>query len=361
MPRVRSGDQIVRPSVWTHIWQRPCAGADCRLVENALVLPSPPMSTFDELSRAVAIVRSEVTHLELGGRWGKHRSGVSGGARLYAALGGAGPAGQPAASPVALIDMPGQRLPLRAGELAFLPRSDEHVIRDRATTLVPRDGSACVGMRQTGAHAWANTRDPATRLVIVDLALDARDAPWLALLASLVHVPRDQPGLGRWLGETLSLLAGAHELSASLRHEIATIWTHALFAHALRQAGAALPGADAARDERIVATLVQVRAHPETRWELGALAARVGVSRSVLAARTTALLGEPLGRYVRRVRIERAAALLASTDLPVKTIAARVGYDSEPAFARAFARMRGTTPTAYRRERWARAASGATT
>ena len=62
------------------------------------------------------------------------------------------------------------------------------------------------------------------------------------------------------------------------------------------------------------------------------------------------------------MRIERAAALLASTDLPVKTIASRVGYDSEPAFARAFSRMHGTTPTAYRRERCrARATSGAAT
>jgi len=295
------------------------------------------MSTFDELSRSIGVLGCEITHLELGGPWGKHRRGNTGSARLYAALGGEG-----------LVEVPGQRVRLGTGELAFLSRADEHVIRDAPATFVPRDGSACVGMRQIGAHAWASEPAPTSRLVIVDLALDARDAPWLGLLASLVHVTQDG-GLGRWLRETLALLAGAHELSSSLRQEIATTWARALFAHALRDAGAALPGAAAVRDERIVATLVQVRARPEKNWELGELAARAGVSRSVLAERTTALLGEPLGQYLRRLRIDRAATLLASTDAPVKTIASRVGYDSEPAFARAFSRMLGRTPTAYRR------------
>jgi AraC-like DNA-binding protein len=296
------------------------------------------MSTFDELSRSIGVVRSEITHLALGGPWGKHRRAAPGSARLYAALGGAG-----------RIEVPGQRLRLGPGELAFLPRNDEHVVRDAPATLVPRDGSACVGMRQVDAHAWVSEPAPSARLVIVELALDGRDAPWLDLLAPLVHVTGEDGGLGRWLRETLSLLASAHALSSSLRQEIATAWARALFAAALRDASAALPGAGAIRDERIVAALVEVRARPEKRWELGELAARAGVSRSVLAERVTALLGEPLGQYLRRARIDRAAALLASTDAPVKTIAARVGYDSEPAFTRAFSRLLGQTPTAYRR------------
>ncbi|MCY1017726.1 helix-turn-helix domain-containing protein [Pyxidicoccus sp. MSG2] len=297
-------------------------------------------SSFDELSRSLGVRGSDITHLELDGRWGKHRAAEPGRARLYATLGGGG-----------VLDLPRQRVHLRAGELAFLPRTDAHVVRDGLATSIPPGGSACEGMRQVAASAWSNTREPSSRLVIVDFDLDTRDAPWLGLLSPIVRVPAEDPGLGRWLRETLSLLAGAHELSPSLRQEIATTWARALFAHALRDASASLPGADAVRDERVVAALVQARARPEEDWELGALAARVGVSRSVLAERTTALLGEPLGHYLRRLRIDRAAALLESSDAPVKTIAARVGYDSESAFARAFSRERGTTPTAWRRGR----------
>ncbi|NMO20869.1 helix-turn-helix transcriptional regulator [Pyxidicoccus fallax] len=297
-------------------------------------------SAFDELSRSLDVRGSEITHLELSGKWGKHRRSAPGKARLYATVHGEW-----------TLELPQQRVQLRAGELAFLPHHAEHVIRDALTTFVARDGSACEGMRQVSASAWANTSDPSSRLVIVDLELDARDAPWVGLLAPLVVIPREESGLGRWLRETLSLLAGSYELSPSLRQEISTAWARALFAHALRDATAALPGADVARDERVVAALVQARARPEEDWELGELAARVGVSRSVLAERTTALLGEPLGHYLRRLRIERAAALLGSTDTPVKTIAARVGYDSESSFARAFSRVLGVSPTAWRRVR----------
>lgn len=296
------------------------------------------MSAFDELSRSLGVRGSAITHLELGGRWGKHRASEPGRARLYATLGGEG-----------LVELPRRRVHLRAGELAFLPRTDSHIVRDAPTTFVAPNSSACEGMRQVSANAWENTREPGSRLVIVDFELDTRDAPWLGLLSPLVVVSGEDNGLGRWLRETLSLLAGGHELSPSLRQEIATTWAHALFAHALRDSSASLPGADAVRDERVVAALVQARARPEEDWELGALAARVGVSRSVLAERTTALLGEPLGHYLRRLRIDRAATLLASSDAPVKTIASRVGYESESAFARAFSRERGTSPTAWRR------------
>ncbi len=96
---------------------------------------------------------------------------------------------------------------------------------------------------------------------------------------------------------------------------------------------------------------MQVRASPELPWELGSLARRAGLSRSAFSARTTAMLGEPLGSYVRKLRLRRASVLLESTALPVKVIASRVGYESEAAFARAFARERGESPSAHRQAR----------
>lgn len=299
------------------------------------------MPPSDELARAVVVHGSEITRLELGERWGKHRRGDPRAARLYAALQGGGE-----------LVLARRRLTLRAGELAFLPRADEHVFRDAPTTAVPRDGSACVGMHPIDAHVWADAAPtPRSTLVIVDLRIDDGDAPWRGLLAPVVHVTGEDRSVGRWLGDTLGLLAGAHDLSPALREGITTSWAHALFALALRAPEAALPGADALRDEAILAALARLRARPERPWELGALASEVGVSRSVLAARATALLGEPIGSYLRRLRIDRAADLLAATDAPIKVIASRVGYASEPAFTRAFTRALGAPPTAYRRAR----------
>ncbi|MEL7155734.1 MAG: helix-turn-helix transcriptional regulator, partial [Actinomycetota bacterium] len=61
------------------------------------------------------------------------------------------------------------------------------------------------------------------------------------------------------------------------------------------------------------------------------------------------LAGESPDRYQRRLRLERAAALLLSTDQRVIDIALAVGFDSHEAFSRAFRRHFATTPTRYRR------------
>ncbi|WP_437835715.1 helix-turn-helix domain-containing protein [Sorangium sp. So ce1153] len=297
-------------------------------------------AAFDELARSVVVRETEVMRFALGERWGKRRPAQRASARVYAALGGGG-----------WVDVARRRLALGAGELVFLPRADEHAIRDRPSTSLDHPEAVCRGMHAVGEGAAATAAAPETHLVIVDLHLDAAGAPWLALLPPAVHVTGETPGLARWLNETLALLAGAPDLSPALRRSVGETWGHALFASALRDPAASLPRREALRDEPIAAALARVRAAPERAWELAELARHAGLSRSAFAARATALLGEPLGHHVRRLRLERAAVLLGETTLPVKVVAARVGYDSEPAFARAFARAHGVSPIGYRQAR----------
>lgn len=66
----------------------------------------------------------------------------------------------------------------------------------------------------------------------------------------------------------------------------------------------------------------------------------------------TAHVGETPGQFVQRLRVERAALLLAAN--PARTVlevALEVGFGDPAAFSRAFARLYGASPTAYRRER----------
>lgn len=60
------------------------------------------------------------------------------------------------------------------------------------------------------------------------------------------------------------------------------------------------------------------------------------------------LIGEPVAAHVRRLRLERAAHRLRQTDDEILTVAVDVGYSSNEAFTRAFARRFGVTPSAYR-------------
>lgn len=63
------------------------------------------------------------------------------------------------------------------------------------------------------------------------------------------------------------------------------------------------------------------------------------------------ITGEPLMEHVRRLRLERAAQRLKSTDRPVTDIAFEAGYETHEAFTRAFRTMFGDSPTGYRDSR----------
>jgi AraC-like DNA-binding protein len=73
------------------------------------------------------------------------------------------------------------------------------------------------------------------------------------------------------------------------------------------------------------------------------------MSRSAFAARFTELVGEPVMRYVTRWRMQVAVDWLQHDDVPVAELAARLGYESEAAFSRAFKRTVGMSPGAVRR------------
>jgi AraC family transcriptional regulator, regulatory protein of adaptative response / methylphosphotriester-DNA alkyltransferase methyltransferase len=61
--------------------------------------------------------------------------------------------------------------------------------------------------------------------------------------------------------------------------------------------------------------------------------------------------GRGFRAHLRAVRMARATELLATTDLPVKEIAARVGYDDPSQFSKAFKRTYGVSPSQMRATR----------
>ena len=79
------------------------------------------------------------------------------------------------------------------------------------------------------------------------------------------------------------------------------------------------------------------------------LAVQFGVSESSFKAYCRDVLGDGYLSYFRRKRLEKAADLLAHTDLKVQDIAVQVGYESQSKFAKAFADQFRLTPLEYRR------------
>ena len=103
------------------------------------------------------------------------------------------------------------------------------------------------------------------------------------------------------------------------------------------------------RDPFIGKALSLMHAKPAWNWTIEELAKDVGLSRSVLAERFAGLVGMPPMYYLAKWRMQIASGLLSGDNTNIATVAAEVGYGSEAAFSRAFKKMVGVPPSAWRR------------
>ena len=103
------------------------------------------------------------------------------------------------------------------------------------------------------------------------------------------------------------------------------------------------------RDRFLGKALALMHERPDRPWCVDDLAREVGLSRSALHERFVQYLGQPPMQYLASWRMQLGARLLRESNRNVATIALEVGYDSEAAFSRAFKRMVGTLPAAWRK------------
>ena len=82
--------------------------------------------------------------------------------------------------------------------------------------------------------------------------------------------------------------------------------------------------------------------------DMANLADLVGLSASALHRRFKGQYGLSPMRYLTEQRMERAARLLASGDMPLAELGFSVGYGDQSAFTRAFRRHHGMPPARYR-------------
>jgi AraC-like DNA-binding protein len=101
-------------------------------------------------------------------------------------------------------------------------------------------------------------------------------------------------------------------------------------------------------DTRLGRALTAMHDRPQHGFSLPELAELAGMSRSVFAARFAHAVGQSPIEFLKALRLALAAELLTRTDLPVKGIAARVGYSSRSSFTRAFCARHGLAPAEFR-------------
>ena len=101
-------------------------------------------------------------------------------------------------------------------------------------------------------------------------------------------------------------------------------------------------------DPVIAAALHEIHANPDKAWTVQRLSETVGLSRTALTKRFTAVVGKPPMTYLTTWRLTCGARLLRETGAPLAAIARQVGYSTAFAFGAAFHREYGISPGRFR-------------
>jgi len=109
-----------------------------------------------------------------------------------------------------------------------------------------------------------------------------------------------------------------------------------------------LPWLSALEKPRLNKAIEEVIDNPGRRYSLELLAEMCAMSRTTFVEQFTESFGRTPMEFVKEIRLRAAARLLTGTDTPIKSIAARVGYESRSHFSRAFSGFFGKSPVEYR-------------
>ncbi|WP_185232353.1 AraC family transcriptional regulator [Teredinibacter franksiae] len=174
-------------------------------------------------------------------------------------------------------------------------------------------------------------------------------------LPEVLHIDSWDNEIDNWLQQTLRFIAReAHDQKPggqTIMSNLADI----LVIQAIRTWIDTAPEASkgwlaALKDKQVGRALAAIHRQPEKNWTIANLAKDVGLSRSGLAARFTAFVGEPVIQYLTRWRMLIARSRLQEGAISLGELAGQLGYQSEAAFSRAFKRTMGVSPGSVRKK-----------
>ena len=268
---------------------------------------------------------------------------------------------------------------LKAGDAVLLPQNCPHVVgSDWSLSPISFRAVLPATMPPDGiAEVVGGSMGEMTQLICGYLHCDQRFNPLIGALPDVMVVHPNHDGRAV---EADAELSGADVLASSaalaippgdwlettLRHtvdealgerpgntDMLARLSEILFVEVVRRYMQQLPAAQhgwlaGVSDPVVGHALRLLHARPEHAWTVEDLAQAVAVSRSTLAQRFTALIGETPMHYLAAWRIQLAKYLLKQTNLNLGEVALRVGYESDVAFNRAFKRHVGQPPAAWR-------------
>jgi AraC-like DNA-binding protein len=233
-------------------------------------------------------------------------------------------------------------LSLEKGDLVlFLPHAARHFLSYSAEHL-PCDAA---DTRLTG---WT---DGEAGFVCGEIELAApKSLLWQALPAEIV-IRENQAGdiLAKLIELVISEASGQRFGSDSVVERLCD----SLFVLVIRyciEEGLVREGVFAAMQDRRLATVLGlIHQQPWHPWTIAELCSRAGIAKTLLSEKFALFLGASPIEYLTLWRMQIAAHWLKETGMTVERVAERCGYESVPAFSKAFKRCLGVSPGAFHR------------
>ena len=240
---------------------------------------------------------------------------------------------------------------LEPGDVIVFPHGDAHVMSSDPEL---RESAPAKPGRYPETVTLGDGGPVAAKFVCGFLGCDRRPFnPLLSTLPRRLHVPGLSSGWHQSFARQVVEESQARRLGAD---SVLTRLAELMFVEVLRRYIETLPPGQRGwlaglRDNVVGRGLGLLHGAPAHPWTIDELADGVAMSRSAFADRFTAFVGQPPMQYLAQWRMQLAAGRLATGNAKVAAIAEEVGYDSEAAFSRAFKRLMGVSPAAWRRAR----------
>jgi AraC family transcriptional regulator, alkane utilization regulator len=264
---------------------------------------------------------------------------------------------------------------LAPGDILVFPHGDSHTMRSTDAAATTRleyvlSRAAPDALPRVSLGGGGRT----SRFICGYLNCDQRFAPLFATLPTMLLVragnryatiealgrggERAAPvphGSSAWLETTLRFTVSEANSARPGNDAMLRRLTELMFVEIIREYMQQLPQGERGwlaglKDPHVGKALHLLHADPMRNWTVDELAHQVAMSRSALAQRFTRLIGEAPIRYLANWRMQLAKQMLRDgAGDSIQAVATRVGYESEPAFNRAFKRATGSPPAAWRK------------
>lgn len=116
------------------------------------------------------------------------------------------------------------------------------------------------------------------------------------------------------------------------------------------QSGGSLPWLSALDDPRISKVIDVILDRPEGSYTVESLADIAAMSRATFVRHFEKCFNRTPMDYLRDIRLRRAAQLLQVSNIPIDSVAARIGYSSRSHFSKAFSEQFSVSPAEFRKQ-----------